>query len=176
MRRCDDGTWIDCNRNTAPDCRRIAPRRLEGALQGDPDLPIMDVPEDWIVDPDGDGPEIICGACATPDEIRDAMAAAEWAGLTLAWSVATGPCPEPCAIACRPPSTVWTASAPYRATSVLGRAASVPLAALSRVSGRSLEAAGAACPRAAGQRAASTALPGGIRLNLLDAQTVSTGA
>lgn len=43
---------------------------------GDPSLlPVLTPPDGWIGDPDGDG--IVCGDCATPDEITQWMESSE---------------------------------------------------------------------------------------------------
>lgn len=66
-------------------CDKVAPIVLDeivGDGGGDPSLlPVVAPPEGWIGDPDGDG--IICGECATPDEIRTWMADMEHVETTL---------------------------------------------------------------------------------------------
>ncbi len=60
-------------------CRRPAPvdaDQLVGPEAGDPSLlPVLPVPEGWLGDSDGDG--LVCGDCATPQQISDWMAGAE---------------------------------------------------------------------------------------------------
>lgn len=56
-------------------CRRpaaIDPEELIGDGGGDPSLlTVLSPPDGWIGDPDDDG--LVCGDCATPEEISDWM-------------------------------------------------------------------------------------------------------
>jgi hypothetical protein len=56
---------------SCPRCNRPAPVDLDeltGDGGGDPALlPVVVPPDGWIGDPDSDG--LVCGDCATPDEI-----------------------------------------------------------------------------------------------------------
>jgi hypothetical protein len=68
-------TNVWCSRR-GPDCLHtceVDDDELTGDGDGDPSLlPVLAPADGWINDPDGDG--LICGNCASPDEIAEWMA------------------------------------------------------------------------------------------------------